>query len=183
VNQDPLGVAGDLIWKLGPNEVWAGPLADGSRVVVLFNRHVINTQYPMQNITVNWTMIGYPNDTEATVRDLYWHKDLGTFKGQFVGLADIHGCMALKITPVDLRSHSEYKDWRPWQVIAQAQGSSVSSSSSGMSRLLWILLPLAACIFFIFGYFLARAYYKQHIQYQPLSDPRENLIQHRQEYA
>lgn len=27
--QDPLGVQGDLIWQLGPMQIWAGPLADG----------------------------------------------------------------------------------------------------------------------------------------------------------
>ncbi|KAK9811915.1 hypothetical protein WJX72_012363 [[Myrmecia] bisecta] len=50
-NQDPLGVAGDLIWKEGPIEVYAGPLQGGDRAVVLFNRHVDGTQYPHSNIT------------------------------------------------------------------------------------------------------------------------------------
>ena len=44
VNQDPLGVQGDLIYQLGPIQIWAGPLADGSRVFVLFNRHWV-TEY------------------------------------------------------------------------------------------------------------------------------------------
>jgi alpha-galactosidase len=39
LSQDILGVAGDLIWKEGPNEVYAMPLSDGSRGVVLFNRY------------------------------------------------------------------------------------------------------------------------------------------------
>ena len=39
VNQDPLGVSGDLIWQQGPQRVYAGPLADGTRAVVLANFH------------------------------------------------------------------------------------------------------------------------------------------------
>jgi alpha-galactosidase len=85
VNQDELGVAGDLVWKCGPTEasiavpsiawkmcllcykalipilfsqVYAGPLADGSRAVVLFNRHTSGTQYPLVNVTVQWKDIG-----------------------------------------------------------------------------------------------------------------------------
>lgn len=39
-------------------QVYAGPLADGSRAVVLFNRHTAGTQYPLVNITVRWQDIG-----------------------------------------------------------------------------------------------------------------------------
>eukprot|EP00884_Botryococcus_braunii_P001120 jgi/Botrbrau1/11008/Bobra.101_1s0006.1 len=46
VNQDPLGVAGDLVWKQGPYEVYAGPLKGGGRAVVLFKpallRHAVS---------------------------------------------------------------------------------------------------------------------------------------------
>ncbi|EFN51877.1 hypothetical protein CHLNCDRAFT_8622, partial [Chlorella variabilis] len=38
VNQDPLGVAAERVWKQGSAEVFAGPLQGGDRVVVLFNR-------------------------------------------------------------------------------------------------------------------------------------------------
>jgi hypothetical protein len=44
LNQDPLGVPGDLVWKQGPKEVYATPLADGGRGVVLFNRHSVLSQ-------------------------------------------------------------------------------------------------------------------------------------------
>lgn len=38
MNQDVLGVAGDLVHKEGPKEIYAAPLADGSRAVLLLNR-------------------------------------------------------------------------------------------------------------------------------------------------
>lgn len=37
VNQDPLGVAGDLVHSEGQLEVYAAPMADGSRAVVMLN--------------------------------------------------------------------------------------------------------------------------------------------------
>jgi alpha-galactosidase len=55
LSQDKLGVAGDLIWKEGPNEVYAMPLSDGSRGVVMFNRHTHSTQYPLSKISVDFT--------------------------------------------------------------------------------------------------------------------------------
>jgi len=112
VNQDPLGVAGDLVWKQGANEAWAGPLRDGSRAVVLFNRHSRYSQYKTQNITIEWIDLGYPPSTKAVVRDLYTRTDLGVFTHSYMGIVDLHGCKALKITPLSIKSG--YADWRPW---------------------------------------------------------------------
>lgn len=178
VNQDPLGVAGDLVWKEGPAEVraqfaqstclcvdkslkamrwsdpslveflttssifrpfvlsrrfacgtvllmsnieaddvlqvYAGPLKGGSRAVVLFNRHVIGTQYPFSNITVSWKTLGYDSDAEATVRDLFAEKDLGTFRGSLTLQVDIHDARMVKIEPLHKADADE--DWRPWHV-------------------------------------------------------------------
>jgi len=164
VNQDPLGVAGDLVWKEGPNEVWAGPLKNGSRVVVLFNRHVITSQYPLQNITVNFTMIGYSSKTKAYVRDLYLHKDLGVFEGSFTGQADIHGCVALKIVPVDLDKHPEYEFWRPWHASPYSLSCSATdslSSSTTTSSHIWVLVPVSSLLFFLLGFLIAYYYLKQ----------------------
>ena len=65
VNQDPLGVQGDLIYQLGPIQIWAGPLADGSRAFILFNRHS-ETQYG-EYITLNFEDLGFARGTVATV--------------------------------------------------------------------------------------------------------------------
>lgn len=39
-------LAGDLIWQVGPHQIYAAPLDDGSRGVVMFNQHTKYTQYP-----------------------------------------------------------------------------------------------------------------------------------------
>ncbi|KAK9835556.1 hypothetical protein WJX74_002877 [Apatococcus lobatus] len=112
VNQDPLGVAGDLIWKQGPLEVYAGPLEGGSRAVVMFNRHSPGTQYPNHKMTVNFTWLGYNADAHVTVRDLYKRKDLGTFRGSFTGAVWVHDVLALKVTPQ--KPSKDDDSWRPW---------------------------------------------------------------------
>ena len=63
-------------------QVYAGPLQGGDRVVVLFIRH--NPEYRYNNMTVTWEQLGYASDAEATVRDLYGERKLGTFTGAFV---------------------------------------------------------------------------------------------------
>jgi len=153
VNQDPLGVAGDLVWKEGPNEVWAGPLADGGRAVVLFNRHVINSQYPLQNITVNWTMVGYPEDISVSVRDMYTSANLGNWTHGFTGVANIHGCMALRLTPVT--DKADFHNWRPWFGATAACG-----GSSTDVRIYWIALPVGCTVCALLGFFVAYSYFK-----------------------
>ena len=76
-------------------EVWAGPLADGSQAVVLFNRG--NTK--RETITVKWTEIGFSADQPAVVRDLWARKDLGTFTGRYTSpKINHHLVMMLKIS-------------------------------------------------------------------------------------
>eukprot|EP00887_Chlorella_sp_A99_P006558 scaffold3.g6558.t1 len=113
VNQDALGVAGDLIWKQGAREVYAAPLSGGARAVVLLNRHTLGGQYPLVNITVWWAQLGYPPAAAAVVRDLWAGRDLGTFTGSFTGQVDVHDAAALRITPVDKVEGAD--GWRPWQ--------------------------------------------------------------------
>jgi hypothetical protein len=77
-------------------EVWAGPLNDGSQAVLLLNRGSTSGEA----ITVKWTDIGFPADKAAAVRDLWAHKDLGTFTGSFTSPnLDTHSVMMLKVTP------------------------------------------------------------------------------------
>jgi len=111
VNQDSLGVQGDLIWQVGPIQVWAAPLHDGSRAVVLFNRHTTGDVYPT-NITVKFTDLGYPSGTSAVVRDLYEEKDIGTFKGSYTAEVLAHSSFAGKVSPVHMQP--DYVLWRPW---------------------------------------------------------------------
>ncbi|KAK9834859.1 hypothetical protein WJX81_004379 [Elliptochloris bilobata] len=113
VNQDPLGVAGDLVWKQGPMEVYAGPLAGSARAVVLFNRHHAgDVNVNSRNLTVSWTLIGICPTQTAAVRDLYLQQDLGSFTGSFTGAVKVHGVLALKITPLRVTAGAD--TWRPW---------------------------------------------------------------------
>ncbi len=80
----------------GQLEIWAGPLSDGSQAVVLLNR----VDSGSEPITVQWSDIGFPPDHSALVRDLWAHKDLGTFTGNYTSPnIDHHSSMMLKITP------------------------------------------------------------------------------------
>jgi alpha-galactosidase len=78
VDQDALGQQGRRIAKSGDAEIWARPLSDGDRAVVLFNR----SSAP-QTIAADWTALGYPAGTSLKVRDLWQHRDLGAFKGRY----------------------------------------------------------------------------------------------------
>ena len=76
-------------------EIWASPLSGGSQAVVLFNRG--NTD--SEQITVQWTDIGFPPNHSANVRDLWARKDLGFFTSNYTSpKIDPHAVMMLNIT-------------------------------------------------------------------------------------
>jgi alpha-galactosidase len=94
VDQDPLGHEGTRVAKDGALEVWARPLAGGSRAVILLNR---DTQpHP---ITVRWTDLNYPDSLEANVRDLWQHKDLGRVHGAYTATVPPHAVVMLSLKP------------------------------------------------------------------------------------
>lgn len=113
-NQDPLGVAGDLIWKEGPAEVYAVPLADGSRGVVFFNRQTISTQYPQTNISIDFTKLGYAEKTIAKVIDAWTGKTVGEYDNRFTASVNIHDGAAYRIVPVGRVLTEEETAWKPW---------------------------------------------------------------------
>jgi alpha-galactosidase len=112
VNQDPLGVAGDLIWQIGQARIYAGPLAGGARAVVMLNTHTTGGQYLQSNITVHWRQIGLPAGAAAVVRDLYAERDLGTFTDSFSAPVTAHDVRVLRIMPLEQRA--DLDSWRPW---------------------------------------------------------------------
>ena len=78
-------------------EIWAGPLQGGSQAVVLLNRG----ENDNEQITVNWTDIGFPMNQAATVRDLWAHQDLGKFTGSYTASSIAsHAAVMLNITLV-----------------------------------------------------------------------------------
>jgi alpha-galactosidase len=94
VDQDVLGQEGRRVVKGGDLEVWARPLHDGSRAVVLFNRGAST-----QTMVVNWKDLGYPHHLSAAVRDLWQHKDLGQFTGEFSAPVESHGVVMITVRP------------------------------------------------------------------------------------
>jgi alpha-galactosidase len=94
VDQDALGREGERVVKNGDLEVWAKQLKDGSRAVVLLNRSESG-----QQISFRWEDIGYPASLSASVRDLWTHKDLGKFTGNFSGAVASHGVVMVLVRP------------------------------------------------------------------------------------
>jgi len=94
VDQDSLGVQGMLVQETAPDlQVWAKPLSDGSRALVLFNRSTLQTV-----ITASWRAIGIRGP--ARVRDLWAHADVGTFPARFTATVPAHGVVMVRVTPV-----------------------------------------------------------------------------------
>ena len=56
VNQDKLGVQGNKTKIMDTNEIWVGPLSDGSKAVILLNRGSTTA-----TITAQWSDIGWDN--------------------------------------------------------------------------------------------------------------------------
>ncbi len=98
IDQDSLGVQGMLVQNYPPElQVWARPLADSSRAVVLFNRASVPT-----SMTVSWSRIGITSDS-ARVRDLWAHTDAGTVSRRYSTLVPSHGVVMLRVWPVRSR--------------------------------------------------------------------------------
>ncbi len=76
VDQDAAGMQGHQVYEQGAIAVIVKPLADGSKAVGLFNR-----EQGVVTIKVDFKDIGVQPD--ASVRDLWQHKDLGIFHGSY----------------------------------------------------------------------------------------------------
>ncbi|KAL6767698.1 hypothetical protein ACKKBF_B36285 [Auxenochlorella protothecoides x Auxenochlorella symbiontica] len=121
INQDDLGVAGDLIWKQGSKEIYAGPLAGGDRAVVFFNRAEHDEGAAGARFTLRTEQVGYQEDTAVRVRDLYARRDIGTFRGRFSARVPPHDVLVLRLTP-EAAPFLEWEGgrwprddgWRPW---------------------------------------------------------------------
>ena len=90
VDQDAKGAQGRRVAQEGPLEVWAKPLADGSVAIGLFNRGESTNP-----VTVNFKDIGARSSVR--LRDLWQHKDLGSFTGSYTGDIPRHGAILLKV--------------------------------------------------------------------------------------
>jgi alpha-galactosidase len=94
IDQDPLGQEGRKVHSEGDLEIWSKQLADGGRAVALYNKGAAT-----HSMTVEWTQIGYPGQTKASVRDLWEHKTVGSFTGSYQTSVPSHGVAFLRIMP------------------------------------------------------------------------------------
>jgi alpha-galactosidase len=90
INQDPLGKAASRVRQQGPLETWARPLSDGATAVGLINAGAVATA-----MTANWSDLGL--EGAHSVRDLWLHKDVGTFRDRYTVEVPAHGAVLLKI--------------------------------------------------------------------------------------
>jgi alpha-galactosidase len=95
VDQDPLGAQGNLVMSGPPeHQVWAKPLQDGSRAIVLLNRSALAA-----SIGFIWPRVWLDEAQPASVRDLWAHEDRGTHSGRFSATVPPHGAVMLRLTP------------------------------------------------------------------------------------
>ncbi len=92
IDQDPLGHSAVQVAKDGDIQVWVRDLKDGSKAVGIFN-----TGTTTQTATLNFSDIKV--DGKAQVRDLWLHKTMGKFDGQYKADVESHGVILLKVTP------------------------------------------------------------------------------------
>jgi alpha-galactosidase len=90
VDQDALGKQGDCVSATGPVEIWARPLADGTKAVGIFNRD------PEARLaTLDLRSLGISGG--GRLRDLWEHKDLGLMKSSYTVKVPGHGVVLLKV--------------------------------------------------------------------------------------
>jgi alpha-galactosidase len=94
VDQDPMGRGGKAVYRStnGGLQVWARPLADGSKAVGLFNLE----EMPMR-VTAKWSDLGISG--KQMLRDLWRQRDLGKFSDEYAVELPRHGCLLLKVSP------------------------------------------------------------------------------------
>jgi len=93
VNQDKLRKQGDQVNKMGNAQVWARPLADGTEAVILFNDGETAT-----SVSAKFEYWGWAKGTKASIRDLWAHKDVGSFTDEYTVLVDPHAVVFIILT-------------------------------------------------------------------------------------
>jgi alpha-galactosidase len=95
VNQDPLGQQARRFVQTEAVQIWAKDMEDGSKTVGLFN----TDGYQNRDISLDWSAIDLPEDSEWTVRDLWRQQDLGDFRGSFTARdVPAHGVVLVRLS-------------------------------------------------------------------------------------
>jgi len=91
IDQDPLGKQADRVYAEGTEEIWARPLADGSKAVGIFNRF----DWP-QTIEISFGRLGHRGGVKA--RDIWAAKDLGALPNHYKVRVPGHGVVLLRVS-------------------------------------------------------------------------------------
>jgi alpha-galactosidase len=91
-DQDPLGKQGKRVRHENDQDIFVKPLQDGGVAVAIVNRGK-----EAQTITLNWTDAGLAVNKSVTIRDLWQHKDLGTFTSSFAAPVPSRGTMMIRM--------------------------------------------------------------------------------------
>lgn len=94
LNQDPLGIQAARVRKDGDLEVFAKPLANGDWGIALLNRGLTNAEIGagwQEDLGVHWSA--------ASVRDLWRHRNLGSYREGFATTVGPHEATILRVTP------------------------------------------------------------------------------------
>jgi len=90
IDQDPAGKQGDRFSAEGPMEIWARNLADGSKVVGLFNRQ----DHPLA-LQADFQALGFSGPVH--VRDVWEARDLGSMSAPYKVRVPGHGVILLRV--------------------------------------------------------------------------------------
>jgi len=90
INQDSLGKQASRITANDGTEIWARPLADGTKAVALFNRTPLS-----RTVVVDFKTCKIK--TNQPVRDLWKQKDLGKFTSNYTTEVPGHGAVLIKV--------------------------------------------------------------------------------------
>jgi alpha-galactosidase len=94
IDQDSLGKEADRIYAEGPVEIWARPLADGSRALAIFNFGEQRSY--LRGISLHLEQAGAASTWHA--RDVWMAKDLGAISDATVFTVPRHGSVILRLT-------------------------------------------------------------------------------------
>ncbi|OIQ91747.1 alpha-galactosidase A precursor [mine drainage metagenome] len=92
VDQDPLGSSALCVKQDRNTEIWVKPLAGGARAIGLFNR-----SEQSREITMTWNAVGLGG--RETLRNLWTHRDLGSFAATYSTEVPAHGAVLLIARP------------------------------------------------------------------------------------
>jgi alpha-galactosidase len=90
IDQDRKGIEARPVWQVGPLEVWAKELADGSTAALLMNRGE-----DTESVKLDFKDAGVFGSKK--VRDLWAHKDLGEFTDSFAAEVPRHGAVLVTL--------------------------------------------------------------------------------------